>query len=198
MLTYPAIWSLNADFVPQRTHHSAHPSLVPFQAFETSDGWIVVGCAKEKFWQRLVVAVERPELGDDPRFATFADRGHNAGALLPLLESVFATRTALEWLDILRVAGVPCGPVNSVAEALRDEQTSARDIVVETDHPRFGKVRQVRSPVRVGAELPDYRRAPARGEHRDDILRTMLGYDQTRIDELERGGAFGEAVASSP
>jgi crotonobetainyl-CoA:carnitine CoA-transferase CaiB-like acyl-CoA transferase len=191
MLTYPAIWSLNGDFEPQRTRHSAHPSLVPFQAFETSDAWIVVACAKEKFWQRLAVAIERPELASDPRFATFADRGRNAAALLMVLEQAFARRSAREWLAILGNAGVPCAPVNSVAEALRDEQTTARGTVVETTHPRFGVVRQLRSPVRVGADEPDYRRAPARGEDRDAIVRSMLGYDQTRIDELERGGAFG-------
>ena len=74
MLTYPATWHLNGDFVPARTHHSAHPSLVPFQAFETRDAWIVVGCPKEKFWLRLVDVVGLPELAHDPRFATFADR----------------------------------------------------------------------------------------------------------------------------
>ncbi len=191
MLTYPAIWSLNGDFEPQRTRHSAHPSLVPFQAFETSDAWIVVGCAKEKFWQRLALAIDRPELASDARFATFADRRRNAAALLTMLEEVFAERTAREWLDILGSAGVPCAPVNSVAEALRDEQTAARGMVVETQHPRFGDVRQLRSPVRVGSKEPEYRRAPMRDEHRDAIVRSMLGYDQTRIDELERGGAFG-------
>jgi crotonobetainyl-CoA:carnitine CoA-transferase CaiB-like acyl-CoA transferase len=194
MLTYPAIWSLNGDFEPKRTRHSAHPSLVPFQAFETSDGWIVVGCPKEKFWQRLAVAIDRPELAKDTRFATFADRRRNADALLTVLEEVFAVRPAHEWLDILGRAGVPCGPVNSVRDALRDEQTGARGMVVETDHPRFGRVRQLRSPARVGSEAPEYRRAPARGEHRDVIVRSMLGYDQTRIDQLERGGAFGDAV----
>ncbi len=191
MLTYPAIWSLNGDFEPQRTRHSAHPSLVPFQAFETSDGWIVVGCAKEKFWQRLAVAIDRPELASDARFATFADRNRHAAALLEILEEVFVARTAREWLAILSRAGVPCAPVNSVADALRDEQTAARGMVVETTHPRFGNVRQLRSPVRVGSEEPVYRRAPTRDEHRDAIVRSMLGYDQARIDALERGGAFG-------
>ena len=126
MLTYPAIWNLNGDFTPARTHHSAHPSLVPFQAFQTRDGWIVVGCPKEKFWVRLVVAIDRPELASDARFATFADRLRNAEELLPMLEIVFASRTAGEWLDILGRAGVPCSPVNTVAEALRDEQTTDR------------------------------------------------------------------------
>ena len=118
MLTYPATWHLNGDFVPARTHHSAHPSLVPFQAFETRDAWIVVGCPKEKFWLRLVDVVGLPELADDPRFATFAERRLHADELLPTLETVFRTRTAVEWLDVLGRAGVPCSPVNSVPEAL--------------------------------------------------------------------------------
>ncbi len=195
MLTYPAIWSLNGDFEPRRTRHSAHPSLVPFQTFETSDAWIVVGCPKEKFWQRLAVAIDRPELADDSRFATFAGRRQNAEALLALLEDVFAVKTAREWLAILGRAGVPCAPVNSVAAALRDGQTAARGLVVETDHPRFGVVRQLRSPVRVGSEEPEYRRAPARDEDREAIVRTMLGYNRTRIEKLERAGAFGGTTA---
>jgi crotonobetainyl-CoA:carnitine CoA-transferase CaiB-like acyl-CoA transferase len=191
MLTYPAIWHLNGDFTPARTHHSAHPSLVPFQAFQTGDGWIVVGCPKEKFWVRLVNALGLPELASDARFSTFADRRDNAAALLPTLETVFESRTATEWLEILGDAGVPCSPINTVPEALRDEQTSARGMVVETEHPRFGTVRQLRSPVRVGGSEPRYRRAPVRGEHRDEVLHDLLGYDDGRIAELRAGGAFG-------
>lgn len=194
MLTYPAIWHLNGDFTPARTHHSAHPSLVPFQAFQTSDAWIVVGTPKEKFWVRLLNAVGLPELASDPRFTTFANRRSNADALLPMLERVFASRPASEWLEVLRRAGVPCSPVNTVAQALRDEQTAARGMVVDTEHPRFGTVRQLRSPVRVGAGQPEYRRAPLRDEHQDQVLRELLGYDDTRIAQLRASGAFGPAA----
>jgi crotonobetainyl-CoA:carnitine CoA-transferase CaiB-like acyl-CoA transferase len=198
MLTYPAIWNLNGDFIPTRTPHSAHPSLVPFQAFQTRDRWIVVGCPKEKFWQRLVAAIDRPELATDIRFATFADRRHNAAELLPMLEAVFETRTAGEWLDILGRAGVPCSPVNSVPEALRDQQTADRGMVVETEHPRFGTVRQLRSPVRVGAAEPAYVRAPLRDEHRDQVLGDLLGYDPAQIAALSDGGAFGRQDPENP
>jgi crotonobetainyl-CoA:carnitine CoA-transferase CaiB-like acyl-CoA transferase len=193
MLTYPATWHLNGDFVPSRTHHSAHPSLVPFQAFQTRDAWIVVGCPKEKFWRRLVDVVELPEFADDPRFATFAQRRLHADELLPMLETVLRARTAVEWLDILGRAGVPCSPVNTAAEALKDPQAVARGMIVETDHPRFGTVRQLRSPVRVGSVEPDYVRAPRRGEHQDQVLHDVLGYDEARIAALRTGGAFGPA-----
>jgi crotonobetainyl-CoA:carnitine CoA-transferase CaiB-like acyl-CoA transferase len=193
MLTYPATWHLNGDFVPSRTHHSAHPSLVPFQAFETRDAWIVVGCPKEKFWLRLVDAVELPELAHDSRYATFAERRLHADELLPMLETVFRSRTAAEWLDILGRAGVPCSPVNTVPQALADPQTAARRMIVDTEHPRFGTVRQLRSPIRVGTAEPDHVRAPRRGEHEVQVLRDVLGYDGTRIADLRSGGAFGPA-----
>jgi len=193
MLTYPAIWSLNSDFTPERTHHSAHPSLVPFQAFQTRDGWIVVGCAKEKFWIRLVNAIGLPDLAGDERFSTFADRRNHAATLLPMLEAVFESRPTVEWLAILETAGVPCSPVNTVEEALRDDQTSARGMIVDTEHPRFGTIRQMRSPVRVGAAQPDYTRAPFRAEHQDQVLRDLLGYDDAQIQALRSGGAFGQA-----
>ncbi|GII55968.1 CoA transferase [Planotetraspora thailandica] len=184
MLTYPAAWQLNGDFEPKRTHHSAHPSLVPFQAFPTGDGWLVVACPKEKFFRRLAEVVGHPEWPDDPRYQDFAARRENSEALLAELEAVFATNTSEHWLGLLRVAGVPCGPVNSVAQALRDPHTIARGMVVETEHPYFGTVRQVASPLRVGSEEGRYRRAPRRDEDADYVLTKVLGYDADRIARL--------------
>jgi crotonobetainyl-CoA:carnitine CoA-transferase CaiB-like acyl-CoA transferase len=194
MLTYPAIWALNGDFRPARTHHSAHPSLVTFQAFRARDGWLVVACPKEKFWARLAATVGRPELATDSRFANFAARRRNADELLAILDDVFGSRPVAEWLDALGAAGVPCWPVNSVHDALTDAQTSARGMVVETEHPRFGTVRQVRSPVRVGDGDTSYRRAPARHEDAGHVLGELLGYDARRIEELNGGGAFGKVT----
>lgn len=191
LLTYPAAWHLNAGFRPVRTRHSAHPSLVPFQAFEAKDGWLVVGCAKEKFWQRLTVVIDRPEWAEDPRFETFADRDRNRDVLIPLLEEIFVQRTVAEWVEPLRAAAVPTAPINDVEAALTEPHTIARDLVVETEHPRYGTVRQVASPVRVGKELPTYRRAPLRNEDADRILGEMLGYDSAAVSDLQDRGAFG-------
>lgn len=193
LLTYPATWHLNAGFEPVRTKNSAHPSLVPFQAFQASDGWLVVGCAKEKFWERLVVAIDRPELGTDPRFTSFALRGTNQSELLPILEEVFVSRTVDHWLSLLGPAGVPSGPINDVAHALTEPHTLARNLIVETTHPIYDTVRQVASPVNFGSEPPQYRRAPARNEHFDEVIREQLGYDDDRVAELSASGAFGSA-----
>ncbi|GAB2972169.1 CoA transferase [Amycolatopsis acidiphila] len=200
LLTYPAAWHLTAGYEPRRSKRSAHPSLVPFQAFAAKDGWLVLGCAKEKFWQRLTVVLGRPELAEDPRFATFADRHRNRDQVQDILDEILSRRTVEEWLGELRSASVPCAPVNEVGEALRDEHTLARNLIVETEHPRFGKVRQVASPVRAGDEAPHSRRAPQRGEHTLPVLRGLLGYDDERMRRLAEAGAFGmdsEAVTRS-
>lgn len=192
MLTYPATWHLNAGYVPARTRHSAHPSLVPFQAFQAKDGWLVVGCAKEKFWARLAEVVGHPEWAEpDSPYATFAGRQRHSEELLAKLEEIFKQRTVDQWLSVLYPASIPCGPINDVPAALREEHTEARGLIVETDHPRFGTVRQLASPVRVGDEQPVYRRAPLRNEDFDYVVREIIGLEGDRVAELQRQGAFG-------
>lgn len=198
LLNYPAAWHLNGGFVPERTHHSAHPSLVPFQNFETQDDWIVVGCAKEKFWQRLAVVVGGDELASDPRFVDFAARREHREDLVAFLEERFRTRPSAVWLEELSAAGVPCSPINDVAAALRDEQTVARGMIVETAHERFGTVRQVASPVRVGADPIEHRPAPRRNADADDILQVLLGYDATTVAAYAAAGAFGAVDDTGP
>ncbi|WJL96769.1 CoA transferase [Microbacterium sp. ET2] len=191
LLNYPAAWHLNEGFQPERTRHSAHPSLVPFQAFEAADGWLVIGCAKEKFWTRLTATLGHPEWAEDPRFATFADRRVNRDVVIPLIEEVLITRTVDEWLVALRAAGIPSGPVNTVEQALADDHTIARDLVVETEHPRWGTLRQVASPVRVGSERVEHRRAPTRNEDIDHVLVEIARYTPEQIAAAQAAGAFG-------
>lgn len=188
MLTYPAAWMLNSDFIPHRTRSSAHPSLVPFQAFPTADRWIVVACPKEKFWRRLAAAIGQPEWATDARYVDFDARRTNSASLIDSLTAVFSARGSKHWLELLREARVPCGPVNSVAEALSDPQAEVRGMIVETQHPYFGRIRQVASPVRVGNERPTYRRAPRRNEDAEYVLREILGYDADRVARLTHPG----------
>ena len=194
LLTYPAVWHLNEGFTPERTRHSAHPSLVPFQAFQASDGWFIVGCAKEKFWTRLASVIGHPEWAEpESGFGSFADRRRNKDKLIPLLEEIFRKRTVDEWLEDLYAASIPCGPINNVEQAMNEEHTRARGLRVKTEHPRFGTVEQLASPVRVGSEPPEYRRAPRRNEDFDLVVRESVGYDDATVEELRAGGAFGDA-----
>src|SRR5690242_13515200 len=110
MLNYLAVWSLNRDWTPQRHPQGAHQSLVPSQSFQTADGWLVIMCMKEKFWERLVDRLALPALRDDPRFRTFADRLAHREALLPTLRTEFRRRTTAEWVARLR-GHVPVAPV---------------------------------------------------------------------------------------
>ena len=194
MLTYLATWTLNGEYVPARTEHSAHPSLVPFQNFETADGWIVLGCAKEKFWQRLVEVLDVEELRDNNRFGSFALRGEHRGEVLATVQRRLLDKPTGEWLERLEPAGVPCAPVYTVSEALRDPHVAARALIAETEHPLFGVVRQPASPVRVGPPGNDrgqYRRAPLRNEDMSYVLTDIVGYDAQQIADLTASGAFG-------
>ena len=181
---------LSTNDTAERTASSAHQTLVPAQNFPTRDGWIVVFCNKDKFWRDLVEILGAPELAGDPRFGTFAARLVHKAELLPLLEARFRTRSTEQWLERLR-GRVPCAPVNDVRQALADPQVLARDMIVEVEHPDFGTLREVRSPVRTEGEVRRPARAPRLGEHTEQILREILGYGETTIDRLRRAGAIG-------
>jgi crotonobetainyl-CoA:carnitine CoA-transferase CaiB-like acyl-CoA transferase len=136
---------------------------VPFQNFETADGWIVVAAPKEKFWGRVCEAIAQPELAGDPRFADFAARDRHRDELTPILDEAFRRRPSAEWLRILGAAGVPCAPVHDVLDALGEAR------LVEYEHPALGTVRQVASPLRLSGGDPPVRRAPFRGEHDEEV-----------------------------
>jgi crotonobetainyl-CoA:carnitine CoA-transferase CaiB-like acyl-CoA transferase len=191
MLTYPGVWHLNAGFEPQRLARSAHPSLVPFQAYEAKDGWLVIGCAKEKFWQRLTGVLQRPDLAADPRFASFADRHAHHAELDAILTPILRSRPVAEWMTALRAAAVPSGEVNTVAQALDDPHVAARGLVLETQHPRYGTLRTLASPVRVGAPLEHVQRAPSLGEHTEELLTDLLGLSAAELAAAGSEGAFG-------
>lgn len=191
MLTYPGVWHLNADFQPRRTHHSAHPSVVPFQAFQASDGWFVIAAAKEKFWTRITEVIGRPDLADHPDYRRLEDRQRNSAALLTILDEIFAARPVAQWVEALTAAGVPVGRVNTVAQALQDPQVTARNLVVEADHPVYGSVKTIASPVRVGASSRKPRRSPQRGEHTRAVLAQLLGVGDAEYRSLASTGAFG-------
>jgi crotonobetainyl-CoA:carnitine CoA-transferase CaiB-like acyl-CoA transferase len=190
-LAYVGTWVASAGFVPEKTRQSAHPSIVPFQLFATSDGWIIVGCAKEKFWVRFATAIDLADLVGDTRFADLAKRGEHRDELLAILEPRMRQRRTYEWLELLTAAGVPCSAVNDVAGALEDPQFLARGGLVETEHDELGTVRQIPTPLRVGDVPPLTRRGPLRGEHTDDVLTELCGYPTEKIDALRQAGAFG-------
>src|SRR2546430_15083011 len=136
MLNYMAVCTLNRDWRPQRPAEGAHLSLVPSQSFQTRDGWIVVMCMKEKFWERLVERAGLAHLRDDPRFRTFADRLAHRDALRPILGAEFRQRTTAEWLERPR-GPVAIAPVVAVVGGRADEQGRGRGMGGAVCHPRL-------------------------------------------------------------
>jgi crotonobetainyl-CoA:carnitine CoA-transferase CaiB-like acyl-CoA transferase len=194
-LMYIGSWAATDGYVPPRRRNSAHPTIVPFQNFEASDAWFVVGAAKQVFWERLCEVIGRPDLNEDERFATMAGRNEHRETLLPILEEVFRARQADEWIEKLVGAGVPAARVNTVEQALADPQTVDRGAVVEYDHPALGTVRSIRTPLRLaegGTSLErPAERAPFRGEHTERTLVELCGYTPQRVRELGADGVFG-------
>lgn len=191
MLNYLGTWHLTAGHEPQRTANSAHPSLTPFQNFRAADGWVVVACAKEKFWRRLTDAMGWSDLRDDPRFASFADRAEHADGLIATLDERLSATPVAELLARLQAAGVPCAPVLTVPEALARPEVGEREMIVSYPHEAHGEVQAIGSPVKVGDRRAAPQPAPRRGEHTESVLATVGKLSQARIADLRAAGAFG-------
>lgn len=182
--------NMNTNFLASGTPPvrwgNAHPNIVPYQTFQTSDGWIIVAVGNDGQFRKFVEAGGRPELADDERFATNPARVRHRDTLVPILAEMVKTRSKTAWIDALEAAGVPCGPINDLAEVFANEQVVARGMEVALPHPCGADVKLVRNPVRMSATPPDTRTAPPLlGAHTDDVLRDMLGYDDARIAALK-------------
>lgn len=181
---------------------SAHPLNAPYQAFETRDGWINVGAANQQNWLRLLQVIEAPELDADPRFGSNRDRMQNLPALVEILNGHLRARDTADWLARMEAAGLPAGPVLTIPEMQSDPQALARDMIVETDHPRAGRVKGIGHPVKYSGETPPAARpAPLLGQHGREVL-AELGYDAARIERLVTAGALicpdGPAIPQNP
>lgn len=163
---------------------SAHPLGAPYQAYQTSDGWITIGGASEANWRRLAALTGHETIADDPRFKTNSVRNANREALNEILAPVFKSRTTAEWMERLEQEGVPAGPILSVPEMLKDPQVAARDMVPVLQHPRRGDVPTIGFPVKF-SETPAGIRSPAPdlGQHTREIMKD-LGYSDDKIDDL--------------
>lgn len=190
LLSYDAVDHLNSGRRLTR-RGTAHAHIVPWQVFAASDGYVVVACRDEKFWQNLCDAIGRPDLKDDPRTVNNAARVANRGFVVPILEEIFATRTKADWLQILDDNDIPNGPVNDIEEVFSDEHVLARGMVQAYEHPTVGTVRYPPTPIKfVGWEYPT-RPAPMLGEHTVEVLRERLDLDDQAIEALLGDGVVG-------
>jgi len=182
--------NMNTNFLasgkPPARWGNAHPNIVPYQTFQTSDGWIIVAVGNDGQFRKFVEAGGRPGLADDERFATNPSRVRHRDTLVPILAEMVKARGKADWIGVLEAAGVPCGPINELDEVFDNEQVVARGMQVSLPHPCGADVKLVRNPIRMSATPPDARTAPPLlGAQTEDVLRDMLGYDDARIAALK-------------
>lgn len=149
-----------------------HPSIAPFAAFTSADGHIIVACGTDKAFHDLAGALGAPELAQDPRFATPTSRVENVEQLQVVLDGLFATKTTDDWLALLEAKGLPCGPINNVAQVLADPHVISRNMIVHTDDPVAGHVQMGGNPIKISGHADGTlrRHAPDLDENRDALL----------------------------
>ncbi len=178
---------MNGGQEPKRLGNE-HPSIVPYQVFQAQDKYIILAVGTERLWAGFCDALDLEHLKNDSRFAINTDRLANREELVAILDEMFAARPADYWLEKLRIAGVPSGPINTIAETLAHPQHRARNFIVELQHPVAGLVKSMGNPVRLSDTPVSYRLAPPTlGQHTDEIL-TGLAYDATAIAALREQG----------
>ncbi|MDM7276057.1 MAG: CaiB/BaiF CoA-transferase family protein, partial [Thermoprotei archaeon] len=189
-MSYIAMIYLLTGRKPGRWGH-AHPSIVPYQAFQCSDGkWLALAVTNDRFWENLCKALGMEELCRDERFSSNPKRVENRGILIPILESKFREKPRDYWLKILEDNDVPCGPVYEVDEVFDDAHVKASGVVGYVKHSKLGLIKQLLYPalfngIRLGPKGPP----PMLGEHTNDVLRE-LGYSDGEIDKLRREGVI--------
>lgn len=183
---------LNTGEIPHALG-TRHPVITPFQTFQTRDGSIAValrGGIKDQ-WPLFCAAIDHIDLIDDPRFKDGWLRTQNYKALEPILTDAMKTKTTREWLEELEQAGIPCGPVNNIAQAAGDPQIAARDMIIDVRHPEAGKFRVVNTPFKFSRTPYKVDKAsPELGEQTRDVLSQLLGMTHEEISGLQDSGVI--------
>lgn len=172
---------------------SAHPSLVPYQAFRARDGYLMVGAGNERLWKGFCELLGAPEWADDPRYDSNAKRVERRAELVRLIEDRLAARPRDEWVAAFAAAGLPAGPINDIGEVFADPQVQHRGMAVEVEHPTAGRIRLPGIPVKFAATPARVQGPPPLlGEHTDAVLRELLGLSEAEVAALRADGAIGE------
>ena len=181
---------LTTGVAPQRLGN-AHPNIVPYQDFPTADGDFILTVGNDSQFRKFAEVAGRSEWVDDPRFATNKLRVANRGVLVPLIRQATVFKTTAEWVAQLEAVGVPCGPINDLAQVFADPQVQARGLAMQLPHALAGLVPQVASPIRLSETPVEYRNAPPLlGEHTQQVLERVLGMQAGAVQALRLSGVL--------
>jgi len=179
---------LATEVSPKRLGN-AHPNIVPYQAFKTADGDVILACGNDNLFRKFCEVADCRPLAVDPRFATNDQRVVHRAELDAILAGVFAKRPTRDWVGALEAAGVPNGPINTLEQVFAEPQAIARGLKLELAHPAAGRVSLIRSPMRFSATPVEHERPPpVLGQHTDEVLRGVLGLSEPEIAKLRADG----------
>lgn len=187
-----SVWEAAEFFstgVSPRPFGSAHRTSAPYQAIRCADGYLTIGAANDRLFERLCALLEHPEWVSETKFATNAMRVRHHDELAEQIEAITSRQSGAVWLQRFEDAGIPCGPINTYAEVFADEQMIAREMMVETEHPALGSIRTLGTPIKLSETPLDPRRpAPTLGQHTDEVL-ADAGLSPEAIAALRASGA---------
>lgn len=162
-----------------------HPSIIPFEDFETLDGSIMISAGNDSLWKKLCSALNLEDLREDERFKTNPLRGENYEELRPLLSQVFKLKDTRDWIKILNSYGIPNGPINNIEDIVNDPQIQAREMIVDVEHPKAGNMKMPGVPIKMSETQGSVRSpAPILGEHTDNILKEF-GISDEKIEQMK-------------
>jgi formyl-CoA transferase len=165
---------------------NAHPNIVPYQVFKVADGWVIVACGNDGQFRKLTQVAGQSELAEDPRFASNPARVRHRDQLVPLLEALMLQRERDEWIRLLEAVGVPCGPINDMADVFKDPQVLTRNMRQELPHPTADQVSVPGSALKLSATPVSYRRAPPLlGQHTHEVLQSLAALSDDELDALK-------------
>ena len=174
-----------------RRFGNGHPNIVPYQAFATADGHVILAVGNDEQYARFCAVAGCPELASDQKYVTIAQRNAHREALIPLLAAVIRQRPSAEWIELLEAAQVPCGPINTIDKVFADPQVRSRGMRVDLPHPRAGTLPSIANPVHFATAPIEYTHAPPLlGQHTDEVLEELLGLDGVARAALRAQGVI--------
>ena len=170
---------------------NSHPNIVPYQAFQTRDGYIILAIGNDAQFSRFCELAEKPELVGDQRFSKNSGRVQHREVLVPIVIKIMLSQSSEWWLENLNNKGIPCGPINNIDQVFADPQVQHREMELQLNHSTLGRVASVANPIKMSkTPVGSDRAPPTLGEHTDFILKSMLAFDEETLEQLRLSGVI--------